>query len=202
MKKIITFLLILVVSTTLMAAEKTGKFEIICPINSQVFFDGGFLLTTTMDSELVALGEIPIGEHTIKVIKDSVDLVKVTFLMHPDQIFTIDLIKKYDENLPDADAQLNPDVMPEAIKIYEPYYPPALKEQKLTGTVWVKVLVNKDGKVVKSFFTESSGHLSFDRAAMKAAYLNKYKPALKNGQPIACWVTYKVEFKLDEVVIE
>ena len=38
----------------------------------------------------------------------------------------------------------------------------------------------------------------FDDAAIEAAYKCKYKPAIQNGRPVAVWVSYQVEFVLEE----
>jgi hypothetical protein len=31
-----------------------------------------------------------------------------------------------------------------------------------------------------------------------AAYGNRFKPGIKDGKPVACWVSYKVEFRLND----
>jgi TonB family protein len=42
----------------------------------------------------------------------------------------------------------------------------------------------------------SGSNVGFDEAAVEAALQCIYKPAIQNGQPVAVWVTYPVEFKL------
>ncbi len=39
---------------------------------------------------------------------------------------------------------------------------------------------------------------ALDDAAVASAYKYKYKPAIQNGRPVGLWVSYKVDFKLNE----
>jgi protein TonB len=57
--------------------------------------------------------------------------------------------------------------------------------------------VDTDGTVKEAVVYVSSGVAVLDRAALKAAYKNKFRPAVQNGNPVAIWVTYKVKFELD-----
>ena len=68
----------------------------------------------------------------------------------------------------------------------------------MTGLVWVKALVDKEGNVRQAMVLKSSGTQAFDDAAVAAAYKNKFKPGIQNGRPVAVWVSYKVEFKLND----
>jgi TonB family protein len=54
-----------------------------------------------------------------------------------------------------------------AKKRAEPEYPPIAKEAKITGIVQVRVLVDKEGKVVRACAT--TGHPILKEAAVKAA---------------------------------
>jgi len=51
--------------------------------------------------------------------------------------------------------------------------------------------------VLKAQIGKSSGTESLDEAAIEAAYKNKFKPGIQNGRPIKVWVTYKVDFILE-----
>lgn len=89
------------------------------------------------------------------------------------------------------------DEMPVAINQPTPVYPPLAQRAGIQGVVWINALIDKDGKVrdVK-IFKESNANAGFEEAAIEAAYKTTWKPAIANGQPIALWVTYKVEFVL------
>ena len=90
------------------------------------------------------------------------------------------------------------DLMPEMIYEKSPEYPIEAKENEIEGTVWVKALVAKDGSVEKADIQKSSGNELLDKSALKAALECKYKPAIKDGKPLAFWVTYRVDFVLSK----
>jgi len=88
-------------------------------------------------------------------------------------------------------------VYPEMIYQERPEYPRLAKSAGLTGTVWVKVLVDKDGTVRQAMVGKSSGTQALDEAAVAVAPKNKFKPGIQNGRPVACWATYRVDFNLE-----
>lgn len=104
---------------------------------------------------------------------------------------------KEDEYLPAAGEFVAAEVQPEMIKEVKPEYPRLAKQAGIEGTVWVMALVDKDGNVRDAKLAKSSGTPSLDDAAVKAAPLCKYKPAIQNGRPVACWVTYPCRFNLN-----
>ena len=89
------------------------------------------------------------------------------------------------------------DVMPEIIEQWPPEYPAEIKAAGIGGTVVVKSFIDSSGEVVKVGILESSGSEQLDRAALEAARKSKFKPALKNGQPVATWISHKMVFTLD-----
>ncbi len=103
-----------------------------------------------------------------------------------------------EEYLPAPDEFIPLEIEPEPIYRQEPEYPRLAKQAGITGVVWVNALVDEEGKVIKAIVAKSSGTVSLDEAAVKAAYKNRYKPGIQNGRPVKVWVTYPVEFKLSE----
>jgi protein TonB len=102
-----------------------------------------------------------------------------------------------DEFLPPPDEFVPVEIYPEMIFQQTPDYPRLAKQAGITGVVWVKALVDKDGNVRDAIVGKSSGTASLDEAAVQAAFKNKFKPGIQNGRPVAVWVTYKVEFELN-----
>ncbi|MFQ5453553.1 MAG: energy transducer TonB [Candidatus Zixiibacteriota bacterium] len=102
-----------------------------------------------------------------------------------------------DDYLPSPDEFVPVEIMPEMIYQNQPEYPRLAKQAGITGVVWVKALVDKEGNVRKAMIGKSSGTASLDEAAVKAAYKNKFKPGIQNGRPVNVWVTYKVVFELN-----
>ena len=112
-----------------------------------------------------------------------------------DQNIVVDINE--DEYLPGADEFVAVEVYPEMIHQETPEYPRLAKSAGLTGTVWVKVLVDKDGTVRQAMVGKTSGTQALDDAAVAVANKNKFKPGIQNGRPVACWATYRVDFNLE-----
>ena len=102
-----------------------------------------------------------------------------------------------DDYLPSPDEFVPVEIQPEMINYRTPEYPRLAKQAGITGVVWVKALISRNGKVLKAMVAKSSGTESLDEAAVKAARKNTFKPGIQNGRPVNVWVTYKVEFTLD-----
>jgi TonB family protein len=103
-----------------------------------------------------------------------------------------------DDYLPAPDEFVPREIDPEMIYEASLEYPRLAKQAGITGVVWVQALVGKDGNVRDTRVGKSSGTISLDEAAIKQAKQCKFKPGIQNGRPIACWVTYRVLFTLDD----
>lgn len=101
------------------------------------------------------------------------------------------------EYLPGPDEFVALEQFPEMIVRVEPEHPPELKSQGVSGTVWVCALIGRNGNVWKVTVGKSSGNAKLDEAAVTAAYKCRFRPACQNGQPIAGWVTYRVNIGID-----
>jgi TonB family protein len=76
-------------------------------------------------------------------------------------------------------------------------YPPLAREAGIEGVVWIKALIDRNGKVRDVVVFRPSGSTAgFEESAQKAAWGIIYKPAISNRQPVAVWVVYAVSFKL------
>jgi protein TonB len=103
-----------------------------------------------------------------------------------------------EDYLPPPDEFVPFDELPVPINPGRPPYPELARKAGIEGTVWVKALVDKRGKVRDALVVKESGaNAGFEEAAIQHAYTIAYKPAISNGQPIAVWVTYPVHFRLD-----
>lgn len=119
-------------------------------------------------------------------------------VIDPDQYASEANIKRVLESLLPGPKDFVPyDEMPVAINQPSPVYPPLAQRAGMQGVVWLKALIDQEGKVRKVIIEkDSEAHAGFEEAAIDAAYKTTWKPALANGQPVALWVTYKVEFVL------
>ena len=91
------------------------------------------------------------------------------------------------------------EIEPRMIYREKPKYPRIMKMAGITGVVWIKALIDAKGTVIRvSVVKERSTTVkAFHKEAVKAAFKNKFSPGIQNGSPIAVWVTYKVEFILE-----
>jgi len=103
-----------------------------------------------------------------------------------------------DDYLPAPDEFIPLEIRPEMIYQHTPEYPRLAKDAGITGTTWVNVLLNEEGSVMDAIIAKSSGTTSLDDAALQAARKCKFKPGIQNGRPVKCWVTFPIEFKLDQ----
>jgi TonB family protein len=100
---------------------------------------------------------------------------------------------------PPADTSdfVDVDEMPVPIKLINAKYPEAAIKAKLEGTVRIKALVNKLGRVDSIVVVKPNPALAeLEKAAIEAAKQSEFKPAVKDGKPIAVWVTYPIKFVL------
>lgn len=100
--------------------------------------------------------------------------------------------------IPSPDSFIPFEVKPQMIFEAKPEYPRMNRIAGLSGSVWVNVLLDKEGNVVEVRIARSSGNQAFDEAAAASAYKCKYSPGIQNGTPVYSWVTFQVKFLLSE----
>lgn len=80
-----------------------------------------------------------------------------------------------------------------------PLYPMLSRRLKEQGTVYLQVLVLKNGKVGQLTLKQSSGFSRLDQSALNAVRHWTYQPALKLGQPVDYWFVQPVIFNLNSI---
>jgi TonB family protein len=97
---------------------------------------------------------------------------------------------------PAKDAPNKPVIVPpELIHFEHAEYPPEALKAGLQAELVLKLTVDKEGNVTKADVPEPVGS-GFDEAAISAALKFKYKPATRNGQPVAAITLYRYAFTL------
>jgi TonB family protein len=76
------------------------------------------------------------------------------------------------------------DEMPRQTNNLEVQYPKEALDAGIGGTVHVKMILSKEGLVEEAEVSVSSGVLSLDQAALKAARQLKFTPAILDGKPV------------------
>ena len=91
---------------------------------------------------------------------------------------------------------ITPDTFPVLMKIAVPLYPEPALQKKISGTVWVNVLVDERGSV-KSAKTLKSDAGELNQAALDAARKYLFTPGIYRNKPIPVWVSIPIRFRLE-----
>lgn len=95
---------------------------------------------------------------------------------------------------PSPDEFIAVDEEPQRVSIDPPVYPPMAQQAGVEGTVLVRVLVGKDGKVKDVMYID--GPEALKDAAYASARSSVWRPALIDQKPVEVWVMMPVTFKL------
>jgi protein TonB len=98
------------------------------------------------------------------------------------------------EYSPSPDDFVSVDSEPVRISIDAPVYPQIARTAGIEGTVLVRVLVGKDGKVKDVLYID--GPEGLKAAAAVCARTAVFKPALMDHKPVVVWVLMPVTFRL------
>jgi len=79
----------------------------------------------------------------------------------------------------------------------KPSYPEIARRSGMEGTVWVKILVDKEGNPKKAVVVKSDADI-FNEPAIGAALQWKFTPAIMNNGPVAVWVAIPFRFRLQD----
>ena len=79
----------------------------------------------------------------------------------------------------------------------KPRYSDALRENRATGTVSARLLVDVDGTVRA---VEVISDIGFDSRELAVAAFRQFRfqPALRAGEPVAVWILHKIRFEFQE----
>jgi protein TonB len=85
---------------------------------------------------------------------------------------------------------------PKVVNWTDPPYPPQARQQGVEGTTILRLTVDAEGKPRNVRVSKSSGHTALDEAAVAHVRQAQFSPALKDGEPVAAAITFKVRFRL------
>ena len=77
-----------------------------------------------------------------------------------------------------------------------PAYPKRAARDGITGKITLKILLSKEGRVLKSRVTKSMPKNVFDDAALTAVASWTFEPAMYNGRPVQIWIDQEVIFEI------
>lgn len=85
------------------------------------------------------------------------------------------------------------DEAPTPLRTTAPAYPGDLRSAGINGMVAISVLIDEKGNVTETAISKST-HAGFEKPAIDAVTQWKFKPATKDGQPVAVRVVLPVKF--------
>jgi protein TonB len=101
---------------------------------------------------------------------------------------------RIDDDAPPADF-VAVEKEPVVVKKVEPKYPELAMRAGLEGKVWVKIWVDKEGKVKQVVIMKSDAEI-FNEPAVEAAKQFVFTPAYMNNGPVSVWVSVPFKFRL------
>jgi protein TonB len=101
-----------------------------------------------------------------------------------------------EEPLPGRDDFVHVEELPAPVRSPQPDYPEIARIAQVDGTVLVRALVGRDGRVLDVYVEPTGSVPMLDGAAMDAVRRWVFKPALANGHPVAVWVRIPMRFRL------
>ncbi|MHB8581258.1 MAG: energy transducer TonB [Ignavibacteriaceae bacterium] len=110
---------------------------------------------------------------------------------------TQDLKVEAPNDIPDMYAFVPVEKQPEVVVSARPEYPDLAKRAGIEGTVYVKILVNKQGKPIKAVVIKSDSEV-FNQPAVNAAMKFVFTPAIQHKSPVMVWVVIPFRFKLNQ----
>jgi len=88
-------------------------------------------------------------------------------------------------------------IIPPDYKINKkPVYPRLARIKGYQGTVYLKITIDSNGRVIDSVVEKSSGYSMLDKSALKASYNWRFKPTYINGNATGTTILVPVTFKL------
>jgi len=100
---------------------------------------------------------------------------------------------------PGVDEFIPVEKEPMVVRAAKPKYPQIAQMAGIEGTVWVKILVGKDGKPKRAVVLKEIPEGTFREAAIEAAMHYLFTPAYMNAGPVQVWTAVKFKFVLTTV---
>ena len=98
-------------------------------------------------------------------------------------------------SLPGSDKKVEYDVPPENISMPPPTYSDRAKDAGIEGMVLLHMLIDSKGDVREVRLLKGIDE-ELDAQAMASARESKWEPAKNKNNPVACWISMPIRFKL------
>jgi TonB family protein len=87
------------------------------------------------------------------------------------------------------------DEPPRPIKIFTPEYPTEARQGKIAGVVHVRMTIGESGRVTEASVYRSDTVAALEAAAVHAAKLSIFRPAMVDGVPVRSRIVFPFRFK-------
>lgn len=95
---------------------------------------------------------------------------------------------------------LRPDAAPKLIKNSVKFsYPLQAYDQKMEGTVVLRLYIDAKGEVQKARVWKSSGYALLDSSALEYAQIARFKPGRLHGKITGMWLTWPLVYTFDSI---
>lgn len=89
------------------------------------------------------------------------------------------------------------DQLPRLIEYEEPSYPEKAIMEEIEGNVLLKILIDREGRVIMVKVLDNGGFYEFAQAAIRAVKRWRFEPAKIMGIPVTVWCMQPVRFELN-----
>jgi protein TonB len=134
-------------------------------------------------------------EHTIATQEE---LSQVQSSLLPEDVSTGNIVVEQDigiEDEPEPGKFIPVEKPPIPVRQIKPQYPEMARRAGVEGTVWVNILVDKQGRAKKALIVKSDAEI-FNEPAVQAALQWVFTPAMMNNGPVTVWVAIPFRFQL------
>lgn len=141
--------------------------------------------------------------YEISVLKDMVETV--TDILPTEELgekliefdYDVDLGELLRSSIPQPTSQ---DVVIK--RLVRPKYPPRSVLNEVEGLVQLKLLVSRQGYVMKVWLVDSDVDHLCENSAITAAWQFEFEPYIKNGKPVQMLVSVPIRFRLRDRVLQ
>jgi len=101
-----------------------------------------------------------------------------------------------ENDIPAYGSYVPHNVKPQLIKRVVPEYPESARLLGIEGTVYLQLLLDTDGSVMRVVVAKGSGNAALDTAAAAVGLELKFTPAQQNEKKVRVWVGIPIDFDL------
>jgi TonB family protein len=139
---------------------------------------------------------VPDADALVETSPDQTDIVGSNMNNLATKIDSGRVVIKVKDDIPDIGDYVPYDIPPKPVVQKPAEYPELARKVGMEGTVFVKMLLDHDGTVMRVAVLKSSGFPQLDTAAVKCVLDWRFSPAIQNNRPVRVWLGTNIKFRL------